>query len=49
MKARSGWRKKYEIDATITAEVKQQYVIRAPPKCATTEEWLERYAPKGLT
>jgi hypothetical protein len=29
-----------------SGEVSQRYVVHAPPPVATTEEWLERYAPK---
>ncbi len=49
MKARAGWREKQEIEANITAAVAPRYVIHAPAKCATAEEWLERYAPQSLT
>jgi hypothetical protein len=29
-----------------SGEVPQRYVVVAPPPVASTEEWLERYAPK---
>ena len=46
MKARSGWRERQEIDVTTQGVV--SHVIRAPPRCASTEEWLERYKPREI-
>jgi hypothetical protein len=47
MKARGGWREKHEVEATITGEMRQRYVISAPP-VLSEEAWLATYAPKTL-
>jgi Family of unknown function (DUF5681) len=31
-----------------SGEMAQRYVVYAPPPVASTEEWLERYAPKSV-
>jgi hypothetical protein len=41
-----GWGKARQ-PAEHTGEVAQRYVVRAPAECSSTEEWLERYAPKA--
>ncbi len=46
MKARGGWREKHEVEATVNGEIRQRYVISAPPRCTSTEDWPALYAPK---
>lgn len=46
MKARAGWREKQEIDASITTNVQQRYVISALPEL-TCEQWVETYGHKS--
>jgi hypothetical protein len=47
MKARGGWREKHEVQATVTAETRQRYVIEAPP-VMSEDEWIATYSPKQV-
>ncbi len=46
MKARAGWKEKQEIEATLTGEMRQRFVISAPAECTSVDEWVALYTPK---